>query len=164
MCAKSVQTEWVGLIVALLYVCSGAIYILFFGFDLTNFDEFTYAAMTADFARLFVSEPFFYGQDYNFPADAWLAAPLLVAAQLFDALTAVNRYRRLRAFRRSIRPGRLHRVSPRPARHSGRDLDSAVFIDDVFCRSADAARLQSGRRFGGTSWHSIRKAAESRAR
>ena len=67
--SKSVQTNGLDSIVALLYVCSGAIYILFFGSISPIFDEFTYAAMTADFARLFVSEPFFYGQDYNFPAD-----------------------------------------------------------------------------------------------
>jgi hypothetical protein len=87
--ARFAQPQWAGLIVTLLYLCSGAIYIIFFGFDLSHYDEFTYAAMAADFARLFVPEPFFYGQDYGFPVDAWLAAPL-VAAHLSDALTAVK--------------------------------------------------------------------------
>jgi hypothetical protein len=76
-------------IVALTYIGSGALYIVLFGFNLAQYDEFTYAAMTADFARLFVPEPLFYGQDYNFPLEAWLGAPL-VAAKLFDALTAVK--------------------------------------------------------------------------
>jgi hypothetical protein len=75
--------------VFLLYVYSGYLYIARFGLELIQYDEFTYAAMAADFARLFVYEPFFYGQDYNFPLEAWIAAPL-VATGLVDPLISVK--------------------------------------------------------------------------
>jgi hypothetical protein len=78
-----------GWMVFLLYVYSGYLYIVHFGFELAQYDEFTYAVMAADFARPFVYEPFFYGQDYNFPVEAWIAAPL-VATRLVDPLTSVK--------------------------------------------------------------------------
>jgi hypothetical protein len=52
---------------------------VFFGSRFTGGDDTVLWLVAEDLAHGIFREPFFYGQNYGFPAEAWLAAPLLLS-------------------------------------------------------------------------------------
>lgn len=60
-----------------LLVISKVLTLIYYGFEYTGTDDLIYWHMAKDYSEGVFHEPYFYGQAYNFPIEAYFAIPLL---------------------------------------------------------------------------------------
>jgi hypothetical protein len=63
------------------YLLQYAILFHFFIFKYVDSDQLIQADMALNYAKGNVPEPYFWGQNYNFPVESWLATPLVMGGQ-----------------------------------------------------------------------------------